>query len=81
MKAVVGVRQGGTRSVGMLAHDALDEKMGVFDAAYRIQLLKEARAGKEEALAYIRDCLCVRTLVLNKRKLIDHGVLVGVRHG
>ena len=80
VRAVVGKRAPGVRGEDLnIAGTDLDEKTGIFDAEYRVQLLKDAKAGKEEVLAYLRDCLGVRTLVLNKRKLIDHGVLVGAR--
>ncbi len=81
VRAIVGKRAPGLRGEDLTIPlpTNLDEKTGIFDYAYRQELIAKAKSGNEEILAYLRDCLGIRTLMLNRKKLIDHGVLVGVK--
>jgi hypothetical protein len=74
----VGIPEGGARSVVMLECYWLTGRdvVGEF-AEQRKALMARAAGGDEDALAYLRDELGLRTWIANGKKLIVDGVLVG----
>lgn len=74
----VGIPEGGARSVPMLECHWLGGRDVVEEfAAQRRALMARAAAGNEDALAYLRDILRLRTWISNGKALIQDGILVG----